>query len=1341
MVKQYTIGLDIGTNSVGWAVTRDDHDLIRRRMKINGDHDKGSMKKNFWGVRLFDEGVTAEERRVNRTTRRRLRRRKNRLHYLQAFFIDDMQKVDKNFFQRLTESFLVPMDKDHDRHPVFGTMAEDIAYYKQFPTIYHLRKYLADSNEQADLRLVYLALAHIIKFRGHFLIEGELSTEHASNDAVGETFKAFLHLYNHAFHLQPDDTYINPIPEGLPVEAELTAKVSKSRKAERVVHKVETEKSNGTFHQFLKLIVGNQGNFKKPFSLEEDRKLDMGKEAYEEDVESLLSEIGEDYRELFLAAKHVHDAIELSGILDGAEPNTKAPLSSSMIARYDEHKQDLQALKTLVKAELPERSFDIFRNKATDGYAGYIEGKTTEENFYKFMKKELSKVDGSEAFIKKIDEERFLRKQRTYDNGVIPHQIHLHELKTIIDKQGRFYPFLLENSRKIESLVTFRVPYYVGPLVKTEGQSEFAWMERKGSETIRPWNMKDEVNLVGSAEKFIEKLTNDDTYLPGEKVLPKHSLLLQKFNVFNELTKVKYSDDQGKICNFSSEEKRDIYQNLFKGHRTVSLKVFEDYLRNDYLLENPKVQGIEKKFNASLKTYHDLLKLNISRDILDNEKYANRLEDLVKILTVFEDREMIRKQLESFSDLFDQATLKKLERRHYTGWGRLSAKLIHGIKDEQTQKTILDYLVEDDRPKKNINRNFMQLINDDDVSFKKTIEEARLNLESNDLKDAVDQIPGSPAIKKGILQSLKIVDEIVEIMGYEPESIVIEMARENQTTSQGQRNAKERLKNVEGALKELKSDLLKKHPVDQEMLKNDRLYLYYLQNGRDMYTNQELDINKLSNYDIDHIIPRSFTTDNSIDNRVLVSSKSNRGKSDNVPNKDVVRKMKPYWTSFYRSKLISKRKFENLTKAERGGLTDDDKAGFIRRQLVETRQITKHVASILHQRYNNPELDEPAVKIVTLKSALTSQFRQAFGLYKVREINDYHHAHDAYLNAVVARLLMRVYPQFIPDFVYGEYRKTSAFKENKATAKKQFYTNLIERFSKEDKLPDENGEIAWNKSRDLAKINRVLNYHQMNIVKKIETNSGQFFDINIKAKGANNKLIPIKDHLEVTKYGGYGSPYIAYSIIFTHEKAKKAKVANEILGINIMDRAVFETDREKYLKDRGYINPIFKYKVPLNTLFEFEDGKRRILTGASELQKGNQFILPKYLVNLIYYCNKYVNSQFKNVDYENYIYDHKHQFSELLNCVLEFGQKYVINLSKAKQIEQAYNQSFNQADIKEITLSFIDLMRLNKMEPYSDIIFFGEKIAATRYRSTNTVLKAKIIYHSVTGLYETRKEV
>ena len=40
-----------------------------------------------------------------------------------------------------------------------------------------------------------------------------------------------------------------------------------------------------------------------------------------------------------------------------------------------------------------------------------------------------------------------------------------------------------------------------------------------------------------------------------------------------------------------------------------------------------------------------------------------------------------------------------------------------------------------------------------------------------------------------------------------------------------------------------------------------------------MYTGKPLEINQLSNYDIDHIIPQAFIKDDSLNNRVLTSSK------------------------------------------------------------------------------------------------------------------------------------------------------------------------------------------------------------------------------------------------------------------------------------------------------------------------------------------------------------------------------------------------------------------------------------------------------------------------------------
>lgn len=48
-------------------------------------------------MRLFEEGHTAEDRRLKRTARRRISRRRNRLRYLQAFFEEAMTDLDENF--------------------------------------------------------------------------------------------------------------------------------------------------------------------------------------------------------------------------------------------------------------------------------------------------------------------------------------------------------------------------------------------------------------------------------------------------------------------------------------------------------------------------------------------------------------------------------------------------------------------------------------------------------------------------------------------------------------------------------------------------------------------------------------------------------------------------------------------------------------------------------------------------------------------------------------------------------------------------------------------------------------------------------------------------------------------------------------------------------------------------------------------------------------------------------------------------------------------------------------------------------------------------------------------
>lgn len=90
--EQYYIGLDVGTNSVGWAVADMDYNIMRYK------------RQDMWGVHLFDEANSAVERRGFRTARRRREREVNRIAWVRDLLKDEIDQVDPLFFQRLEDS-------------------------------------------------------------------------------------------------------------------------------------------------------------------------------------------------------------------------------------------------------------------------------------------------------------------------------------------------------------------------------------------------------------------------------------------------------------------------------------------------------------------------------------------------------------------------------------------------------------------------------------------------------------------------------------------------------------------------------------------------------------------------------------------------------------------------------------------------------------------------------------------------------------------------------------------------------------------------------------------------------------------------------------------------------------------------------------------------------------------------------------------------------------------------------------------------------------------------------------------------------------------------------------
>lgn len=112
---------------------------------------------------------------------------------------------------------------------------------------------------------------------------------------------------------------------------------------------------------------------------------------------------------------------------------------------------------------------------------------------------------------------------------------------------------------------------------------------------------------------------------------------------------------------------------------------------------------------------------------------------------------------------------------------------------------------------------------------------------------------------------------------------------------------------------------------------------------------------------------------------------------------DIQNKMHGFWKELLNKGFISQEKYYRLMRKDT--LTDEELAGFINRQLVEARQSSKIVIGLFNRMY-------PDSKVAYVKANLVSDFKNMDNvkITKVRSLNDYHHAKDAYLNIVVGNV-------------------------------------------------------------------------------------------------------------------------------------------------------------------------------------------------------------------------------------------------------------------------------------------------------------------------------------------------
>ncbi len=1116
MKKDFYIGLDLGTDSLGWAATDTDYNFLRL---------KG---KTAWGSRIFEGALSKKERRVYRSSRRRKERQKYRIQLLNSLFAEEISKVDKTFFLRLENANLHMEDKDKSINSkyLFKSIEEEKLFYDKYPTIWHLRKSLINGDPFAlsDLRYVYLAIHHIIKYRGNFLEEGETNYNNVTEEVI-ERINNCLSLL--AENIEEESSSLSKAKLTEFKNILLDKNLNKVNKQKKIVELFDVASCKEYITMFAAIVTG--GNYKLS-------KIDKALESsinftdnFEEIEDQIAQDLGDAF-ELVKCAKELYDFASLKELM-----GDEKYISFVMANIYEEHRNDLELLKKVIKEIDKNKDLSgkdslyhlVFKNEENNNYAALVgvnskNKKIKLEDFNKEIEKilENNKEIINPSDYKKLDEKvkarQLLRTIAHNSTSLIPHQVHLIELKEILKNAEKKYPFIKDISEKIITLFKFRVPYYYGPL---DSRSEFAWVERKSNEKITPWNISEIVDDNATKEKFIKRLTNNCTYLLGEKVLPKVSLIFEEFMIRDRLNTM--------ILNgalLTNETKSLIYEYIISRNKTTVAQI-KSFLKNKTATKENDItiSGIKEDVPFEATSHATLGKL------FDFKHDFDKVEHLIFLATIYADDKKSFKTLLTNSKDLSKEQIKAMLNLPTKKWAPLSKKLLCGISyvdDNGIAMSILDVMRE-------TNQNFQMVYNNKDYGFKDLVDmhnnEITGNLSTNQKIAMI--LEDTPTItKRSINQALLVLDDIVKASGNNPKKIFIETTRENDAKLKGKEKDKryvelKRLisKDIEIISKENKKELLNELELNQANVKGRHLYLYFKQMGLDVYTGEKINIEDVfdsTKYDLDHIVPQSLIKDDSLDNLVLVNRLANqriKGAQYPLPSQLKTDKVIKTWQYLHKIGAISDKKYNSLMRTSE--ITLEEIEVFVNRQInvVDYANIT--LRNVLKIKY-------PDTQLVFSKAQYPALLRQELNIAKNRDINDAHHAVDAYLNVVAGNEL---------TMKFSNVRRIYAERSNKEDKDSRFFNmdGYLKNFVK--KL-DKNG-VTY-----AEKIKKNALRHDALVTFKVDYQNGAFYNATIYRKANDSNLIPIHTNgplADVSKYGGYSDLSQAYIVAIEYNIGKK----------------------------------------------------------------------------------------------------------------------------------------------------------------------------------------------------------
>lgn len=255
----------------------------------------------------------------------------------------------------------------------------------------------------------------------------------------------------------------------------------------------------------------------------------------------------------------------------------------------------------------------------------------------------------------------------------------------------------------------------------------------------------------------------------------------------------------------------------------------------------------------------------------------------------------------------------------------------------------------------------------------------------------------SPVVRRAVAQTVKVLNAIIRERECSPTFINLELAREMAQDFTERNQAKKsmddnRARN-ERLMERIRTEYGKEHPTGQDLVK---LKLWEEQHGECAYSQKHISIEHLFEPDyaeVDHIIPYSISFDDGYKNKILVLAEENRNKGNRLPLQYLQGKRREDFIVWVENTIRSMPKKQRLLKEK---LTSEDEKQFKERNLQDTKTMARFLLNYIGDHLAFADFAAGRKKHITaVNGAVTSYMRKRWGISKIRENGDLHHAVDA----------------------------------------------------------------------------------------------------------------------------------------------------------------------------------------------------------------------------------------------------------------------------------------------------------------------------------------------------------